>query len=269
MKAVTDRPKIVIEDEELSSFNESINIWVYGNYGVGKTVLIGDVSNAESAKSVTWLTTEKGIVAAKRVGHTGRVWRAPSWPHVEAAIDRADAELGENDWLLVDSANKMQTLLHLWWLGKEHAENEARDEDIPQIQDYQKFQNMFKRFITHLVDAPYNCIFTSTAMTHEDPEGENIVLPAIIGKGYEVANYCAAEMDQVLYYGMARQTDRNAPAIRRLLSETFPPWHAKDRYRVLPRWLDVEEDEFDVMSWIVDEIMKIPAEQRQAMKAAG
>ena len=49
----------------------------------------------------------------------------------------------------------------------------------------------------------------------------------------------------------------------------IPPWHAKDRYRVLPRWLDVEEDEFDVMSWIVDEIMKIPAEQRQAMKAAG
>jgi len=263
MKAVADRPKIVIEDEELSSFNESVNILVYGNSGVGKTVLIGDAPRA------TWLTTEKGVVSAKRVGHTGRVWRAPSWPHVEAAIERADAELTPEDWLLVDSGSKMQTLLHRWWLGKEHDENEARDEDIPQIQDYQKFQNMFKRFWSHLVDAPYNVIITATAMTHEDAEGENLVLPAIVGKGYEVANFCCAEMDQVLYYGVARTDDRKAPTIRRLLSETYPPWFAKDRYRVLPKWLDVEEDEFDVMSWIIEEILAIPAEERQALKAAG
>jgi hypothetical protein len=182
-------------------------------------------------------------------------------------VERADNELGPEDWLLVDSASKMQHLLHRWWLKLQNEENEARDEDIPQIQDYQKFQNMYKRFISHFVDAPYNCIFTATAMDHSDPEGESLVLPAIVGKGYEVANAICADMDMVLYYGVARQKDRGAPTVRRLLSETFPPWFAKDRYRVLPKWLDVEEDEFDIMSWIIQEILKIPGEERQALKA--
>jgi hypothetical protein len=249
----------------LEDFNESVNIWLYGNSGVGKTTLIG---GASARYPVTWLTTEKGIVAAKRAGHTGRVWRAPTWDHVETAIDRAENELGPKDWLLVDSASKMQVLLQRWWLLRQHEENDARDVDIPQIQDHQKFQNMYKRFVDRLADAPFNTIFTSHAMSNEDPEGETLVLPAIVGKGYEVSSYCCAQMDMVLYYGVARQQDRGADTIRRILAETFPPWFAKDRYSVLDRFTDVQPGEYDIMSDIIDWVLEIPAEERQAMKAA-
>jgi len=76
------------------------------------------------------VTTEKGVTSAKRAGHSARVWRAPTWEHVEVALDRADNELTSDDWLIVDSGTKMQILLHRWWLGRQHEENEARDLDI-------------------------------------------------------------------------------------------------------------------------------------------
>jgi hypothetical protein len=72
----------------------------------------------------------------------------------------------------------------------------------------------------------------------------------------------------VLYYGVARQQDRQAATVRRLLAETYPPWFAKDRYNVLPRWSDVESGEYDFMADIVEDVLAIPAEERQALKAA-
>jgi hypothetical protein len=257
-----DRPKVEVKDEQLEDFNESVNILVYANSGVGKTTLIG------SAPNPTWLSTEKGVVSAKRAGHTGRLWRAPTWEHVEVGVERAEKELGPEDWLLVDSVSKMQVLLGRWWLGRQHEENDARDLDIPQIQDYQKFQNMYMRFIDRLVDAPCNVIFTATAMSNEDPEGETLVLPAITGKGYSISNYCCAQMDLVLYYGVARQQDKQADTVRRILAETFPPWFAKDRYSVLDRFTDVYPEEYDTMAWIIEQIMSIAPEERQALKAA-
>lgn len=257
-----DRPKVEVKDEQLEDFNESVNILVYANSGVGKTTLIG------SAPNPTWLTTEKGIVSAKRAGHTGRVWRTPTWEHVEVGVERAEKELGPEDWLLVDSASKMQVLLSRWWLARQHEENDARDLDIPQIQDHQKFQNMYMRFIDRLIDAPCNVIFTATAMSNEDPEGETLVLPAITGKGYAISNYVCAQMDMVLYYGVARQQDKQADTIRRILAETYPPWFAKDRYSVLDRFTDVEPGEYDTMAWIIGQIMDIAPEERQRLKAA-
>ena len=256
-----NRPKVVVKDEDLQDFNESINICLYGNSGVGKTVLAGAAPNA------TYLTTEKGVTSAKRAGHSARVWRAPTWEHVEVALDRADNELTSDDWLLVDSGTKMQILLHRWWLGRQHEENESRDLDIPQIQDYQKFQNMYLRFWSRIVDAHYNSIIICTAMNNEDPEGESIVLPFVVGKGYAISSACCAEMDMVLYYGVARQNDKQAPTIRRLLAETYPPWFAKDRYMVLPRWTDVEEGDFTILADIIDDVLEISPEERKRLKA--
>jgi hypothetical protein len=263
-----DRPKVVVKDEDLEDFNESVNICLYGNSGVGKTVLAGGVCRSVHVPNKpTYLTTEKGVVSAKRAGHTARVWRTPTWEHVEVALDRADAELTPEDWLLVDSGTKMQVLLTRWWLGRQHEDNEARDIDIPQIQDHQKFQNMYMRFWDRIIDAPYNSIIICTAMNNEDPEGESIVLPHILGKGYAVSSYCCAQADQVLYYGVARQNDKQAPTIRRLLAETYPPWFAKDRYNVLPRWTDVEDEDYDAMADVIDDILAVPADVRRAAKA--
>jgi hypothetical protein len=224
---------------------------------------------AGGIKKSVFLSTEKGVVAAKRAGSTARLIRAPDWEHVEAGLDWADVNLTGDDWLLVDSGTKMQILMMRYLLKLQHEENEARDIDVPQIQDHLKWQNMFMRFVDRIVDAPYNSVIITTSMHKDDPEGESIVLPSITGKDYAISNYCCAQMDMVLYYGAARQRNREAPTVRRLLSETYPPWFAKDRFQVLPRWLDIQDGDFGAMEEIVQEIFAdTTPEQRAAAKAS-
>src|SRR6476646_1416628 len=187
LRAVRERPHITVNPEELADFNESFNWCLYGDSGVGKTVFTSFAPRAYI------LSTEKGVISAKRVGSTAKLLRAPSWDHVESSIEWADKNLTEKDILIVDSATKMQDMSLDWWLGIQHDENAARDRDIPQIQDHQKWQRMFMRFVNGLIDAQYNTIFVATAMRKEDEEGDDLVLPNIVGKDYAIAqNFCAA-----------------------------------------------------------------------------
>ena len=66
------RPKVTVERESLDAFNESINICLYADSGVGKTVQCGGVRNA------IFLSTEKGVVSAQRTGSKADLWRAPT-----------------------------------------------------------------------------------------------------------------------------------------------------------------------------------------------
>jgi hypothetical protein len=234
---------------------------VFGNSGVGKTVF------ASFAPNAYFLSTEKGVVSAKRVGSKAKLIRAMDWDHVEAGLEWADANLGMDDWLIVDSLSKMQTLLIQWWLRIQNAENASRDLDIPQIQDHQKWQNMFLRFVSHIVLADYNAIFTATAMHKEDPEGETLVLPAIVGKDYTIANQVCADMDIVSCLRVAPRDNIDDPRQAILTNDTFSPYFGKDRYRALPRWEMIEDRHFNVIEGMIEDILTMSPEERKAAKA--
>jgi len=261
------RPTIVIEPESLQDFNESINWCIYGDSGVGKTVLSSFAPNAY------FLSTEKGVVAAKRVGSQAKVIRAPDWEHVEEAIKWANENLGRKHWLIVDSVSKMQELLILWWLRVQNAENATRDIDVPQLQDHQKWQRMFLRFINDLVNAEYNVIFIATSMHKEDPEGDSIVLPNIVGKDYTISNNFCADMDILSCLRVKKRQNIDDPREAILINDTFPPYMAKDRFHVLRRWEaipdgDEEDGYFDIISDMIGDIMALSPEERKAAKAA-
>ena len=264
--AVRERPKIQVVVEELSDFNESFNWCIYGDSGVGKTVF------ASFAPRGYILSTEKGVISAKRVGSKSKLLRAPNWDHVEAGIEWADNNLTEQDVLIVDSVTKMQELVIRWWLGIQHDENEARDIDIPQIQDHQKWQRMFMRFVNHIIDAKYNSIFVATSMRKEDEEGDDLVLPNIVGKDYAIAQNFCADMDIVSCLRVKKRNDIDAPRESMLINDTFPPYFAKDRFNVLPRWESIPDGEeengrYDLISEMIKDILATAPEVRQAAKA--
>jgi hypothetical protein len=267
LHAVRERPKITVKVEELSDFNESFNWCIYGDSGAGKTVF------GSFAPGGYILSTEKGVISAKRVGSKAKLLRAPDWDHVEVSIEWADKHLGPKHVLIVDSVTKMQDMALDWWLGIQHDENAARDRDIPQIQDHQKWQRMFMRFINHLIDAKYNTIFIATAMRKEDEEGDDLVLPNIVGKDYAIAqNFCAA-MDIVSCLRVKKRSNMDDPRESLLINDTFPPYFAKDRFNVLPRWETIPDGEdeenggYDSIAGMIEDIMALAPEERQAAKA--
>lgn len=246
-----DEPQALLEDEvtveieDLATFDESINILLYGPSGSGKTVLAGGAPNA------TFLSTEKGVVAAKRVGHKTGLIRTPDWEHVVAGLKLAEQRLGPDDWLIVDSITKMQILYVRWILKVNNIRNSSRDLDIPAIKDHQKWQNGFMRFIDKICDAPYNSIMVATSMIKTDEDGEDIVLPNITGKDYAISSYVCAAADVALYYDVSKVASTDDNTVRRALAQKYPPFFAKDRYNCLGKWIDVAEGEFWAMNDII------------------
>lgn len=220
------RPTVEIED--LQDFNESINLLVYGDSGVGKTPFCGTAPNA------VFLSTEKGSISAKRFGSKAKLMRATNWARIEVAIEMLEAHPERFDWVIIDSLTKMQQLLIRSLLEDNVEEGRAKaDLDIPQIQDHQKWQNKFKRFVDRLIDLDVNCIFICTAMHKEDAEGDDLVLPDLQGKDYAIAQYVCAQMDAVLCLKVADEPDDDGNPVWKLLTKAKPPYFAKERYNAL------------------------------------
>lgn len=251
-KAPAARARIEIED--LASFEESVNLLIHGDSGAGKTVLSGGAPNA------VFISPEKGTVSAKRFGSKAKLIRTPTWLEFEAAVQYLEENVDEFEWAIIDSLPKMQRILLEYLLGLEAEVNEGRDIDLPQIQDHQKWQNMFMRFVNRLIDMPINIIFISTSMRveGEDEEGdpEDIVLPAIQGKakqGYAVANEVCAAMDSVFY--IRRKRGKGGRVVRQILTERIPPFFAKDRFDTFGQaWVTLRDNDPTVMQRILDKI---------------
>lgn len=252
--AKADRPSIQIAEESLANFNESKNVLLYGDSGIGKTVTAGGLATAD--RKAVFMTTERGVVSAKRTNSRATLYRAMDWDHVEASLDKADNELGEDDWLIPDSISRMQHLALRWILDNEHETRDA-DIDTPQLQHYPKWWNMYKRFIDRMIDAKYNTLMVCTAMHLEDVEGEPIIVPALMGSNkdpLQISNYVCAQVDSVFYLGMPKPKKGEVP-VRRILTEAYPPYFAKNRYSgTLPKYVDFEDGEYDIMAWMIDQM---------------
>lgn len=257
-RAASERPSVTVEMEDLTNFNESKNVLIYSDPGIGKTVAAGGIATAK--RKAAFMTTEKGVISAKRTGSRAKLMRALDWDHIEAALDTADRELGPDDWLIPDSVTRMQVLLLRNLLEVGHETRDA-DLDMPQLQDYPKWHNMMQRFIDRMVDAPYNTLFVATAMHAEDADGDTLILPNLQANNKDplrMANYLCAQMDCVFYLGIPKNQKGDKP-LRRILTEAHPPYFAKNRYSgTLPKRVDFEEGEYDIMDWVLTQLDNDP-----------
>src|SRR6266567_4774607 len=240
---------IVVEDMEEFAKNESKNIAIYGPSGVGKTVLAGGAPNS------VFLTTEKGLSSAQRSGSKAKVMRAYDWEHVLAGLNKADETLGEDDWLIVDSGTKMQVLYMRWIPRMQNAANSNRSLDIPALQDHQQYQNGFKRFCDHIIDARYNSIFVFGEMEIPGEDDEMEKVPHIEGgKTYQVCRYIIGQFDVGIRYSISRSLSEPGHTVRLALTQPTENCWAKDRYMALGDWQTVEPREFDAMAQFIDMI---------------
>lgn len=249
-----------IEINDLGAVDEPINILLYGPSGVGKTAL------ASGAPSPIYLSTEKGVISARHTGNSARVIQAKNWPHTHSGIRWAEANLKRGDWFIVDSSTRMQQMMLAWVLETQVEQSSRRDLDLAEVQDHQKWQNMYRRFIDRIYDMPCNTITIATSMTREDRNGDDEVLPELMGgeRWQQISHYMCSQAGVVLYYALAKEKDDDGMPVRYALAQPSPPYAAKDRYDALGFGQYVYYDEYDQMGQWIKLIEASPAYQKSA-----
>jgi hypothetical protein len=224
---VTLHPAIL----DLETGIDSINILIYADSGVGKTVF-----TATAPKCLILSTEPGGTVSAKIHGSKAKVWHIRAWSDLIEAYEwlRDNPDHGF-DWVILDTATEMQVKLVYHILGIAVADNEDRNPDIPSLQDHQEWQNKFLRFIDLFCDLPVNVVFTAHAMTVSDDDGEDVLLPQL--KGGEswkaIARSMCAKMTIVGYMRVITVKDakdsKKETEIRRIRWRKSGSVTAKDR----------------------------------------
>lgn len=222
---------------DLDSFTESINLGVYADPGVGKTVLAG-TSNG------LIIATEPGTISAKRQGSqakTVRVQEYGQFAYVLNEIRRTGAYEGfAPEWIAIDTLTELQSMVMSGILA-DPPDGKPRNPDTPQIQDYGTVQGRFKRIVHALNDLPINVLYTAHAMRTEDEEGEPLIMPDLTGKWGTNDPTTASRWfcGTVHSFGYLKVvTKKDEEPIRRWGFRRSGPYLGKDRYGVLTPYVD-------------------------------
>lgn len=230
MATATRLPPEIID---LEDFVESQNWLVYGHMGSGKTVMGGQLPGR-----VLILANEQGTIAAKRQGSKAKVWKILKWEDLVQAYEWLANNDHPFDWVVIDSVTDMQYKCIRWIMRNVVADNPKRDPHIPAQGDHFKWQLAMKEMITDFNELPVNIMWTAQEMVRENPEGEDIILPLIEGKDYQISSWVCAQMDVVAHLGLKAFKVRGQEekrVVRVLTCGESPPVFAKDRFGVLGR----------------------------------
>lgn len=229
---------------DLDGSSEFKNFMIYGGPGSGKTVLAGTVPGR-----ILFLAGEPGYISAARLGAHGKARLIPDAATAVAAVSwLEDGGASQFDWVIIDGLGTMQKKFLLGYAAEAFDANPAKraHRNLPDKPDYYNSQNMITSFVSRIIDLPANTLFTAHAMFPEDKAtGEQLVYPAIQGKGYEISSYVCGLMHAVGYMSpRIKMVDGNPTEVRRIIwqmtrnPDNETTYFAKDQFNALGRFTD-------------------------------
>lgn len=188
------------EIADLEDSQESVNLMLYGNSGVGKSHIAGKLPKGlVLAFEPGWETIRR---VAKSAGNPMKFIQVNNPDKLDAAIrylEQGGAE--EFDWVIPDGLSTLQVKSTLSYAAAAHEANPAKrvSRQIPDRADYFNAQNLIKDFVARLVDLPVSTLWTSHAMQIERADGTEEIWPQIEGKETRISNYVTGLMNAVGY----------------------------------------------------------------------
>jgi hypothetical protein len=188
---------------ELQDEDEYVNLLVYADSGVGKTVFGG------SDDDVLFVAPEdNGTISAKRLGSTAKKWQIHNWSDIQAAYKwLASLETIPFNWVVLDSLTEMQQMCMRHILDEGVRINPSRDPDVPQLQDWIPYFEKVRKMIKAFCALEVNCLFTALQQDEEDEDGNKVVLPMMQGKGTQYAKQAASMMTSFGQMRIAKMRD--------------------------------------------------------------
>lgn len=180
---------ISLQDED-----EYVNLMVYADSGVGKTVFAG------SDDDVLFIAPEdNGTLSAKRFGSSAMKWKIHNWTDIVAAYEWLyEQETVPFNWVVLDSLTEMQQMCMRHILDEAYELNPGRDPDVPQLQDWQPYFERFRRLVKAFNSLPVNCLYTALQMDEtvesEDGDSFTVTLPMLQGKGTQFSKQVSSWM---------------------------------------------------------------------------
>lgn len=252
MGVTIDLPSNVIGIQDEDEYN---NLLIYGNSGVGKTVLGG------SDEDVLFVAPEdNGTLSAKRFGSDAVKWKirsgAEGWEDVLKAYTwLRSLDVIPFNWVVLDSLTELQDMCMAKVIKDDMEIHPGRDPDTPLIGDWTPYYNKFAKMVKLFNALEVNVLYTALEMEEENDEGDKLVLPMIQGKGTQYAKKVASWMTSFGQIRVASKIVGEGDEKRRIDYRVIQ-WKAskgvsaKDRTRVLEPMTIIGEGKLDGLKGI-------------------
>ncbi len=205
-----------------------VNMLVYGDSGVGKTVLAASASAVEEMSPVLVIDIEGGTFSIRDRFPEVDIVRVQTWKEMQAVYDALLKDMSYKT-IVLDSLTEIQKF-SMYGIMEELVRKEPdRDPDVPGMREWGKNTEQIRRMVRAFRDLPCNVIFTALATSEKDAKSGIIkTKPSFSGK---LKDEIAGFVDEVVFLYKKAMTDE----IKRLLLTTGTDQQvAKDRSDKLP-----------------------------------
>lgn len=213
----------------VSEVSTSVNMLLYGDSGVGKTVFAG--SGRENGKNDLIIDVEGGTLSAARSNSHTNVIPATDYDTFVSIVDAIEKEPDRFEWVVVDSLTKLQDVIWNKILEEAVAKSPSRSPYKKELQEYGEAQSRLKDLVERLKNSEANVLFLALADTEVDEDGNNVRVPSIHGSQGRVQAWVSAQMDVVAYLRVVQTKEGN---VRVSHFNKTPEFYAKDRLKLYP-----------------------------------
>lgn len=150
---------------------------IFGDPGVGKTPLIG------SSEKALILDADNGTESAVLAGSNAEVWTVSSHQDLLEVHEYLREEKHDYRWVWLDSVTLFQELGLDDIMAELIMQKPHRDRFVPDQHQYLQNMNRLSHWTRHMKALPLNFGMTAHVMQVETPEGDDMFVPQITGKG--------------------------------------------------------------------------------------